>query len=265
MDVPRSPTRRRKPLLLAAAGAGAALAITVALGNLSRAAPVVDRAALRVDAVKRGPFVRSVRAPGALVPMNVRWLTAATAGRVERLHVRRGAAVKTGDLLMEIENPDVHLQALEAERQLASAEAELVGFRTELGTDGLAQESLLATLRADLAEARRQAEAIAKLRAGGNASEAETARAVEKREELERRLAVEARRAEVLRGGLSERERAQRAQIEKLRGVARFRNAQLEQMTVRAPSSGILQDLPLELGQWVTPGQLLAKIAEPGL
>ncbi|HYG69440.1 MAG TPA: HlyD family efflux transporter periplasmic adaptor subunit, partial [Anaeromyxobacteraceae bacterium] len=73
------------------------------------------------------------------------------------------------------------------------------------------------------------------------------------------------RRAEVLRGGLSERERAQRAQIEKLRGVARFRNAQLEQMTVRAPSAGILQDLPLELGQWVTPGQLLAKIAEPGL
>jgi HlyD family secretion protein len=265
MDVPRPRPRRRKPLLLAAGGVLAAIAVTILLGRLSRAAPVVDRASVRVDEVKRGPFVRSVRAAGALVPMNVRWITAETAGRVERLHVRRGAAVKAGDPLMELENPDVHLQALEAERQLASAEAELVGFRTQLGNDGLAQESLLATLRADLAEARRQAEAVERLRAGGNASEAETARALEKRDELERRLTVEERRARLLEGGLAERQRAQRGQIEKLRGVARFRNEQLQHMAVRAPSAGVLQDLPLELGQWVTPGQLLAKIAEPGL
>jgi HlyD family secretion protein len=263
MDVPRNRTPSRKPLLAVGAGVLAAIAITVALAGLSRAAPVVDRSGLRVDEVKRGPFVRSVRAAGALVPMNVRWITAETAGRVERLHVRRGAAVKAGDPLME--NPDVHLQALEAERQLASAEAELVGLRTQLGTDALAQESLLETLRAELAEARRQAQAAERLRAGGNASDAETARALEKRDELERRVVLEARRAEVLKGGLADRARAQRGQIEKLRGVARFRNAQLEHMALVAPSAGVLQELPLELGQWVTPGQLLAKIAEPGL
>jgi HlyD family secretion protein len=265
MDVPRTPPPRRKRLLLVAGGVAAAVAVTVGMGSLSRAAPVVDRAGLRVDEVKRGPFVRSVRAAGALVPMNVRWITAETAGRVERLHVRRGAAVKAGDPLMELENPDVHLQALEAERQLASAEAELVGLRTQLGTDALAQESLLETLRAELAEARRQAQAAERLRAGGNASDAETARALEKRDELERRVVLEARRAEVLKGGLADRARAQRGQIEKLRGVARFRNAQLEHMALVAPSAGVLQELPLELGQWVTPGQLLAKIAEPGL
>lgn len=265
MDVPRPrPTRRLPRAALVAAGAAVVVAITIGLAGLSRAAPEVDRASVRVDEVRRGPMIRSIRAPGTLVPVNVRWITAPTAGRVERLHVRRGATVAPEDAVLELANPDVDLQALEAERQLAGAEAELVTLRTQLGADRLEREAALATLRAERAEARRQAEATERLRAGGNASEAEVARARERLEELEARVELEGRRLAVLGDGLADRLAAQRAEIEKLRSIVRFRGAQVRAQRVLAGARGVVQELPLELGQWVVPGQLLARVAAPG-
>jgi multidrug efflux pump subunit AcrA (membrane-fusion protein) len=266
VDVPRTrpPQRLRRPLVLAAAGAAVLIGVTVGIGGLSRAAPVIDRASVRIDEVKRGPMVRSIRAPGTLVPVNVRWLTAQTAGRVERLHVRRGAPVSPSDVVLELANPDVDLQALESERQLASAEAELVQLRTQLGTDRLAQESALETLRAERAEARRQAAVVASLLAKGHLSELEAARAREKAEELDARVALEARRLKVIGAGLADRVAAQRQQIEKLERIVRFRRDQIAAQKVAAGADGVVQELPLELGQWVVPGQLLAKVAAPG-
>jgi hypothetical protein len=166
--------------------------------------------------------------------------------------------------IIELTNPDVNLQALEAERQLASAEAELVNLRSTLEAQRLSQEAALATLRTDSAETQRKRATSRRLLETGAISEMEARLIEDRAAELAQRIKLEEKRLSVMSEGQRDRIAAQRQQVEKLRGVARFRREQVDRMRVRAGEAGVLQELPLELGQWVTPGLLLAKVAQPG-
>ncbi len=263
MDIPRQRVRSQRPLYLAIGGVAAAIAVTWGLSRLKAAAPSVERSAVWIDTVKRGEMLRQVKGPGTLVPEHIRWITADTAGRVERIHIKPGARVEAGTILMELANPDVMLQALEAERQVANAEAELLNVKATLQTAKLEQESRLATLKAEAADARRRAEADARLHERELLSTMEAKAAQEKKAELDSRVDFESERKAVI--GQSERSRmaAMHAQLEKLKAVAEFRRKQVDSMQVRAGGPGVLQELPLELGQWVTPGTLLAKVVQP--
>lgn len=263
MDIPKARKPNRKPWILAIAGGVALLAVTVGLSKLRPAAPTVDRASVWLDTVKRGPMVRQVKGAGTLVPEYIRWLTADTAGRVERIHVKPGAQVKSDTLLMELANPDVQLQALEAERQLSSAQADLIQLRTELETERLAQEAAVASLVAESADAERRAQASSSLHQKELIGEIEAKQVTEKAGELDRRLALERKRLAVMTSSIRERLAAQQSQVDRLQAVARFRRTQVESMKVRAGEDGVLQELPLQLGQWVTPGVLLAKVVKP--
>ncbi|WP_164012369.1 efflux RND transporter periplasmic adaptor subunit [Pyxidicoccus trucidator] len=263
MDIPKAKKKTRKPWVLAIAGASALLLVTVGLSRLRPAAPSVERASVWLDTVKRGPMVRQVKGAGTLVPEYIRWLTADTAGRVERIHVRPGATVTADTLLMELANPDVQLQALEAERQLASAQADLIKLRMELETLRLGQEATVATLTSESADAVRRAEASHALHQKELIGDLEVKQTREKAGELSRRLELERKRLNVVASSMKDQLVAQQGQVERLKAVAQFRRNQVESMKVRAGEDGVLQDLPLELGQWVTPGVLLAKVVKP--
>ncbi|MFP2927038.1 efflux RND transporter periplasmic adaptor subunit [Pyxidicoccus sp. 3LG] len=263
MDIPKAKKKTRKPWVLAIAGACGLLVVTMGLSRLRPAAPTVERASVWLDTVKRGPMVRQVKGAGTLVPEYIRWLTADTAGRVERIHVRPGATVTADTLLMELSNPDVQLQALEAERQLASAQAELIRMRTELETMRLGQAATVETLTADSADADRRAEASTTLHQKELIGELEVRQTREKAGEMSRRLELERKKLQVVATNMKDQLAAQEGQVERLKAVARFRRTQVESMKVLAGEDGVLQELPLELGQWVTPGVLLAKVVKP--
>ncbi|NVJ22626.1 MULTISPECIES: HlyD family secretion protein [Myxococcus] len=263
MDIPKAKKPRRKPWLLAIGGAFALILVTVGLGRLRPAAPSVDRASVWLDTVKRGPMVRQVKGAGTLVPEYIRWLTADTAGRVERIHVRPGATVKADTLLMELANPDVQLQMLEAERQLASAEAEYIQMRMTLETQRLAQEAAVATLVAESSNAERRATADASLVEKDLIPALDARQAGERAGEMTRRLELERKKLSVVAASMKDQLVALQGQVERLKAVARFRRTQVESMKVLAGEDGVLQELPLELGQWVTPGVLLAKVVKP--
>jgi len=263
VDIPKKPKSRRKPWLLASLGVIALLAITVGLSRLRAAAPTVERNGVWLDTVKRGPMIRQVKGSGTLVPERIRWLTADTAGRVERIHVRPGTPVEPGTLLLELSNPDVQLQALEAERQLASAEAELISLRTNLETQRISQEATLATLQTETANAESQAEATGALMERSFVPKLEVQQVKGKAGELTTRLGLERQRLQVLQSSTREQLAAQAGQIERLKAVARFRRAQVDSMQVKAGEPGVLSELPLELGQWVTPGTVLARVVQP--
>ncbi|CAM4509919.1 HlyD family secretion protein [Myxococcus xanthus] len=263
VDIPKAKKPRRKPWVLAIGGACVLLLVTVGLSRLRPAAPTVERASVWLDTVKRGPMVRQVKGAGTLVPEYIRWLTADTAGRVERIHVRPGATVTADTLLLELSNPDVQLQALEAERQLASVEADLIQVRMELETQRLAQEAMVAALINESAEAGRRSDANEALHQKAHIGDLEMQQAREKAAELSRRLELERKKLQVVASSMKEQLTAQQGQVERLKAVARFRRAQVESMKVLAGEDGVLQDLPLELGQWVTPGVLLAKVVKP--
>ncbi len=263
MDIPKKPKTRRKPWLLAGLGVLVLIGVTVGLSRLRAAAPTVERGSVWLDTVKRGPMIRQVKGAGTLVPEHIRWLTADTAGRVERIHVRPGTPVEPGTLLLELSNPDVQLQALEAERQLASAEAELISLRTNLETQRISQAATIATLETEATNAENQAQATVALMDRSFVPKLELQQVKGKAGEMATRLGLERQRLSVLQSSTREQLAAQQGQIERLKAVARFRRNQVDSMQVKAGEGGVLSELPLELGQWVTPGTVLAKVVKP--
>lgn len=265
MDIPRStaPKRRRRIIIGGAAIGGIALA-TLALSRLPQAAPSVEKASVWTDSVRRGTMVRQVRAPGTLVPEQIQFVSAVTAGRVERIAVRPGVQVNAGSVLLELSNPDVQLEALESERQVAAAEAAAASLRTALQTGNLQQQGLVATTRSEYLEAKRVATATEELGPKGMATAMEVERARDRAVELSTRFETEEQRLKIMRGSLREQLALQERQTERLRAIARFQRERVASMRVTAGAPGVLQDLPLELGQWVTPGLVLAKVAQPG-
>lgn len=263
MDIPRPKKRSFSRYLWAGGGLAALIVISVLLSGLKPAAPTIDRSGVWVDAVKRGSMLRQVKGPGTLVPEHTRWITADTAGRVERIHLRPGTQVTADTVLLELSNPDVMLQALESERQLAAAEAELINLKSTLEAQKLQQQQAIAQLKAEHADTQRRAAANRSLLEKNMVSDVEARQVLEKADELSDRLKLEQQRLGVTADSQRERLAAQRAQIDKLKAVAEFRRKQVDSLHVRAGGDGTLSELPLELGQWVTPGLLLAKVVQP--
>ncbi|HEX6132692.1 MAG TPA: HlyD family efflux transporter periplasmic adaptor subunit [Longimicrobiales bacterium] len=243
---------------------GVAALITLGLSMLEPAVPTVDRAQVWSDSVRRGPMVRSVRGVGTLTPEHIRIIPAQTAGRVEQIYARPGTAVKPGMPLVRLSNPELEIQLMESERQLRTAESELVQLRSTLQTQILNQEGVIAQVQSQYNEALRQAKTNEELTAKGLIATNEAARVKDQVEELRTRLAIEKKRLDLLNSTVDTQIGAQQAQVDQLRAIVAHRRGQIVAMDVRAASDGVLQRLDLEAGQWVLPGTELARIVEPG-
>ncbi|HEX3273960.1 MAG TPA: HlyD family efflux transporter periplasmic adaptor subunit [Gemmatimonadales bacterium] len=265
MDIARAPARRgRKRLLYGGLGLLAIVLASLGLHRLKPAAPRVDRAAVWIDSVQRGPLVIEVRGPGTLVPERIRYISAVTAGRVERRLAEAGEAVKPNTVLLELSNPDVQLEALESERQLTVSRAEQVNLRAELASQRLNQEAQVAAARAAFLDARRNAEAAESLVAKRLISANEASRSRDQAEEMSTRFKVEQERLGIMRQAADSQVLLQQAQVDRLRDVNQFQRGRVRSMVVLAGAEGILQELPLEVGQWAQSGATLARIVEPG-
>jgi HlyD family secretion protein len=265
VDIPRAPARRgRKQLLYSGLAIAAVVLATLGLRGLKPAAPRVDRAAVWIDSVQRGPLVIEVRGPGTLVPERIRYISAVTAGRVERRLAEAGQAVQGQTVLLELSNPDVQLEALESERQLTVSRAEQVNLRANLASQRLTQEAQVAGARAAFLEARRNADAAESLAVKELISTNEASRARDQVEELSTRFRVEQERLAVMTQAADSQLALQQAQVDRLRDVNQFQRGRVRSMVVTAGADGILQELPLEVGQWAQSGATLARIVEPG-
>jgi HlyD family secretion protein len=167
MDVARSPEilrqKKRRRTIYAVAGGAAILLVTLGLARLKPAARSVERTSVWIDAVKRGPMLRQVRGLGTLVPEEIRWIPAQTQGRVERLVTLPGSEVKADTIVLELSNPEVEMQALDAEASLRAAQAAYVELKVRLNSGRLDQEAAAARVQADYSQARMQADAEAQL------------------------------------------------------------------------------------------------------
>lgn len=264
MDIKREARPKRKRYIVIAAVVLSVVVVTVALARLEPAPPSVDRATMWFDTVQRGTMVREVRGPGTLVPERVRIISAVTAGRVERLPVLPGVEVDPNTVLLEISNPDVRVQMLQAQRGMTDAEAQLVNLRTRLANDRLTQRATVARVEAEYLDALRTADNNGPLAEKGLISQSELISSRERAEALSTQLDVERERLQVIEQSMEEQIQAQTQQVERLRSIAQFQQRRVESMVVRAGVDGVLVEMQLEEGQWVTPGQVLARIVQPG-
>jgi multidrug resistance efflux pump len=264
MDIKREPKKKRTKYIAIGSGVAVLVLLTIALGMLPTAAPSVDRSTLMIDSVQRGTMVRAVRAPGTLVPERMHLVSALTAGRVEQLPLRPGATLKGGSMLLLLSNPDVQLEALEAQRQVTSAQAALVNLQTSLATQRLTQQAAVASAQAAASDAVRQANMLKQLGEKKLASTNDIAQATERAADASARLDAEKSRLKVMDDAMAQQIELQRNEVQRARAIAAFQQQRVESMRVLAPEDGVLQTQPLELGQWVVPGQVLATVAQPG-
>jgi hypothetical protein len=264
VDIPRTPTRNRRRLVQGGIAVVALVLITVVLGSLKPAAPSVDRGTLMIDSVRRGEMVREVRGPGTLVPEHIRFISALAGARVERVLAQPGQTVTPATVLLELSNPDVQIQALQAEQQLTGAQAQLVTLRTTLQGQRLTQEGVVATTRTDYQRVKREALGADSLAAHGLIAINDAALARDRAVELETRYRIEQERLDLMNQTLDSQVAVQASQVERLRAIAAFQRNRVRSLVVRAGDAGVVSDLALQLGQWVTEGTILAKVVQPG-
>jgi multidrug resistance efflux pump len=260
VDIIRDKPKSRKKFIIGGAIAVGVIGVSVALANLEPAAPSVEAGTVYYDSVVRGEFVREVRGPGTLEPIDIRWISAVTAGRVERRYHLPGVAVEPETILLELANPDVQIQRLNADRQLTDAEAQLVQLRTNLENNRLNQASVVAQIRQEAADAKRRAEAGAELLKKNLIIPLDQQQAQDRSEALIERLKIEEKRLEILSATIADQIRVQEQQVERLRSIAQFQAGLVNSMVVRAGAKGILQEVPLQVGQYALPGAVLARV-----
>ncbi len=222
--------------------------VTVALSRLKPAAPTVDRGTAYIDTVKRGPMVRQVRGLGTLVPEDIRWIPAATDGRVERIVVYPGTPVTPDTVILELVNPTQTQALLEAEQQLSGAEAQLANLRVTVANELLAQEAATGQVRAEYRQARLQAEADAELAKEGLVSSLTAKLSQVRSDNLGVRDEIEQKRFAATRDSSQSRFAVQQADVTRLRALVELRRSQVSQLHVRAGMTGMLQQVPVEVG-----------------
>ena len=264
MDIPVRSRRNHRGAFMVGGAIAVIAIVTLAVSRLDPAVPAIDAGSIWTDTVRRGDMVREVGGPGTLVSEQARWVVATTAGRVERVLVQPGQTVDANDVLLVLSNPDVQVEGLDAERQLSAAESELTTLRSTLRTQILDQQGTLATTRSQQREAQRQLDSYRELAGRNLISAHELAAAEDRAEELATRTRLDEERLRILEASFEERLRAQRAQVERLRSITSFQFERARSMEVRAGAPGVVQNLDLEVGQWVMAGQTLARVAEPG-
>lgn len=266
MDIKREPPKKTKRNVLIAGGVVAAVALTVALSKLEARPPSVARAEVIIDSVRRGELVRNVRAPGTLVPENIRYVAAVVSGRVEDRPLRPGAMVTKNTVILVLSNPDEQLQLLAAQQQLAQAEQNLVTLRSSLESSLLGQRSTIAQLRTQMAQAERNKATFEALDSSrkGLASENEIKAARELVVELTTRIKIEEDRLKLAEAAMKEQIVGAEATVNSTRAVLQLRRDRIAGLNVTAGIDGQLQSLSLELGQWINSGTELARVAQPG-
>lgn len=255
--------RRKKRLIIAAASAAGVLLITLGLSRLKPAAPTVEKSTVWMDTVKRGPMLRQVRGPGTLVPQEIRFISAATEGRVERLVILPGAPVKPDSILIEMSNPELEQEALDAESQVLGARAELANVRAHSQRDVMDQQAAAATVRSDFHQAQLLAEANEGLYKEGLIAGLTVKLSRVRAEELATRNAIEEKRVATVADAAKAQIAVQEAKVDQLEALAALKHSQKDALHVRAGIPGVLQELPVQVGQQVAPGSTLAKVAEP--
>ena len=268
MDIARPEIKRqkrRRQIIWSIVALLVLVGVTVGISRLKPAAPTVDRSTVWTDTVKRGSMLRQVRGLGSLIPSHedVRQIPAETEATVIRIDQLPGSQVEANTVLVEMVNPQLEQEALDASLQVKAAQAEYQSLKVKLDSDLMTQKAGAATVNADFNEAQRQAQTDKSLYDLGVISGFAAKASAGKAQEMTTRDNIEAERLKINEKAIVSELAVQQAKVEELRALAELKQTQLQRLKVQAGVDGVLVELPLQVGQHVLPGTELAKIVQP--
>ena len=267
MDISRPDIRKRRlryRLTLAAIGLTLIVIGAWFILRLKPAVPTVD-SAVWTDTVKRGPFLRQVRGPGSLVAREdrIRLIPAETEATVVRIRVLPGARVEPETVLMDLVDPELQQQLLDAQLQFEAAKADYKNTQARLQSDLMTQRAGAATVGADQKQALLQAQTDKNLYDLGVISGLTYSASRGKAEELNVRNDLETQRLDLNQKAIATELAVQQTKVQQAAAVLALRQKQQDALSVRAGISGVLSDLPHQVGEHVAIGATLAKVVQP--
>jgi len=266
MDIKREDLKikkRRKQWLFGAVVAVLVLGATLGAARLKPAAPLVERSSVWLDTVKRGEMLREVRGPGTLVPKEIRWITAETNARVERIVVKPGAQVHPGTVILELSNPEVQEQLASAQAAVAAARADNAAKKMTLENQVLDQKANFAQFQSDYESSRLEAEAKNDLAKKGVIPMIQYRQIELTAAQRKVRLDIERERMLKFAQSVSAQVNADVARLGQLETTLVLRQRQADSLQLKAGIAGVLQQVPVQEGQQVTAGTNLARVARP--
>jgi HlyD family secretion protein len=266
MDIARPSNARKKRIrqgIYAVVGLLAIALVSVGLSRLKPAAPTVERAVVWPDTVKRGPMVRQVRGLGTLVPEDIRWIPATTQARVEKIVLRPGTPVKPDSVILELSNPQLDQELMDAELKLKGAEAGLANLRVQLQNDLLTQRASSANIEADYNKAKMQAQMNEALAKDQLVSDLVLKQSQVDADSLGVRNKIAHDQLDSKADSTKAQVDVQQSLVDQARAVMQLKQKQRDELRVRAGIAGMLQLVPVEVGQQVAPGTNLARVANP--
>jgi HlyD family secretion protein len=267
MDIKRAPKSKIKKkirtIVMIVVGIAAIGGITYGLTKLKPAAPTLDRSTAVIETVKRGEMIRDVRGNGTLVPEVTRMVPAPADGRVEKVLLKAGVEVDPSTVIAELSNPQLEQTASDTFLQVKAAEADQENLKVKLESDTMTQKSAIATINAQYSQAKLQLDADEKLAKEGLVADLTLKISRVTVQDLANRLKVEQERLVVAAKSTKAQLNAAASRLDQLRALATLRRQQVDELKVRAGSGGVLQQVMVTEGQQVTPGTVMARVADP--
>jgi HlyD family secretion protein len=266
VDIVRPEIKRKKRIRLIIYIVAAVVLIplvTYALSRLKPAAPSVDNGTIWTDTVKRGPMLREVRGLGTLVPETILLIPAATDGRVDKRYILPGTPVKAGTSILDLSNPELQQTALDAEYQMKGAQANLEQTRALLQNQLMDKRTQAASVSSAYHTALLDKETNEKLAANGLVSDLIYKKSQVAAAELEKQDDLAQKEVETFENSIASQLAVQQASLDEKRAMYELKKSQLDQLHVRPGIDGVLQELDVEVGQKVTMGTVLARVAQP--
>jgi HlyD family secretion protein len=266
VDIARPEVKRQKRIRRTIYTAIAVVVIplvTYALSKLKPAAPSVDPATVWTDTVKRGPMLREVRGLGTLVPETIRLIPAATDGQVQQRYLLPGTPVKASTVILDLSNPQLQQEALDAEFQLKGAEANLEQTKAQLQNQLMDKRNFAASISSQYRTSEMVKQTKEELGKNGLAPQLDVKTAEVQAEELAKQNDLAVKEVEIFQNSIAAQLAVQEASVNEKKAMYELKKSQLDQLHIRPGIDGMLQELDVEIGQKVTMGTVLARVAQP--
>jgi HlyD family secretion protein len=268
MDISRPDIKKKKMRQQWIVGVCGVVALAVAaffVMRLKPAAPEVDRATVWTDVVKRGPLLRQVRGPGTLVPREdkIRLIPAETEATVVRIRVLPGAKVQPDTILMDLVDPTLTQELLDAQLALKGAQADYINTRAKVESDLMDQKAAGATVNADYSQAQLQAKTDKSLYDLGVISGLTYSASKGKADELVTRDDLEKQRLSLNEKAIETQLAVQQTKVDQAKALLGLKQKQLDALSVRAGINGVLFEIDHQVGEHVETGTTLAKVVQP--
>jgi len=238
---------------------------TYSLRNiLGNASYFIERNTVVIAKVEQGDFRVNVRATGVLKPLNIRWVSSQVSGRAEQVFVKAGAKVNKGDVLVQLSNPELHRNLEKARWELEAKKAESHVAFVMLESQMVDLTNSVLSAEYSYQSAKLKLDAETELLAQGNAT-------VSALEYQKSQLAVkqqmqfwqaQQQKTEKMKTNMAATKIAQQARIGLVENNYQRVHEQVAALQVRSSTSGVVQQVSLELGERAQVGDSVALVAD---